>query len=63
MFLKSSFISGLYATEASNCEDYLWGDMENMTLKTEDVFNVWIICMLFAGNWLLMSTIGFITAK
>ena len=34
--------------------------MENMTLKTEDVFNAQFICMLFAGNWPLMSTIGFV---
>ena len=50
MFLKSSFISGLYATEASNCEDYLWGDMENMTLKTEDVFNAGLFACYLLGT-------------
>ena len=43
MFLKSSFISGLYATEASNCEDYLWGDMENMTLKMLGLFACYLL--------------------
>ena len=32
------------------CEDYLWCDMKNKTLKTEEMFNTQLIFVLFAGN-------------
>jgi hypothetical protein len=32
------------------CEDYLWCDMKNKTLKTDEMFNTQLIFVLFAGN-------------